>query len=133
MFPVGVMSECSRSSPELPFQFRVIDLNQGRSPVRAAVGHVADEEVFEEFLQFLFVEGVVCLHCMAANGRGDHVFAESHRGHPVACGANLVDIWKCHLFPFSNLERDFRGNDAPASAMSFRLSNLSEHQAAKPL
>jgi len=80
-----------RPPAELPLELGVVDLDQSRSSVRAAVGHVADEEVFEEFLQLFLMQRVVCFDGVAADGGGDHVFAEAQGGHAVARGANLVD------------------------------------------
>ena len=38
------------------------------------------EEIFEELLQFFFVEGIVRFDGVTADGGGDHVLAETQRG-----------------------------------------------------
>ncbi len=81
----------SRPTPELTLQLGVIDLDQGRPSVGAAVGHVTNEEVLEQLLQFLLVEGIVRFHGMSADGGGDHVLTEPQARHAVARGSDLVN------------------------------------------
>ena len=80
-----------RPPPELSFQFRVVDLDQGGPAVWAAVGHVAFEGVLKKFLQLFVVKRVVRFHSVATNGGGDHVFAEAEFGHAITGGPDLVD------------------------------------------
>lgn len=73
----GSFARDSRLSAELFFELQIADLNHRRSSMRAAVGEIAGQQVFNQFEQFRFPQGIVRLHCMAAHGFGNHVLAKS--------------------------------------------------------
>jgi len=59
--------------------------------MRAGVGHGAVAEALEEGLQFRIGQGIVGLDRVAADGFGDHVFAEAHGVDAGTCGFEFID------------------------------------------
>ena len=78
-------------SSELLLQFSVADLDQGGATVGAAVGHLADEQVLEQFLQFGGMERIVRLYRVATHGGGDHVLPEPHLRSLTAGTTEFLD------------------------------------------
>src|SRR5258708_30431580 len=73
------------------FQLALAHLDHGGAAVRAAVREVAGEEVLDEADEFGFAEEIVGLDGVAADGLGDHVFAEAQFAGLCAGFAEVVD------------------------------------------
>jgi len=59
-------------------------LDQGRTPMRAGVGHGAAAEIGQETFEFGLRQDIVRFHSVAANGFGDDIFPEAPGVHFLA-------------------------------------------------